>query len=394
LFDAYDVLLFPTPRPYKCHQLTFAYEKWIKGHGFTDDEDEQELDIEKRRVNSLQLFQCEQDALAAFKGCNFNTLLGQESQFCNIDDDNGSHGRFVPSGEFDINNLMAMYRYYVCPNVTIGLFMPFIDMKLKNVCWREIKDDTFYETIIDPTILCRLQQTTGLFLGPWHRKGVGDLTFEFQWWNYYPQARPLLNAVYASFRGGVIIPTGKRANPDIILGVPFGNDGAVGVLIAGTFELTFINNAQFGIDLQFQKNFGNTHCRRIKTDPAQTDLLFPVKTRVYEEFGVIQHYTIWLNWRNLYENLSARFAYQFTDQDNNELYLCTDHFAVTTANTAHSLREWSTHHFVFSLTYDFWYGQETEHLVSPSFTVFAKKGLNGRNASVGDTAGVMLCLTF
>ncbi len=394
LFNAYDVLLFPTPRPYAKQQLTFAYERWIKGYGFTDDEDEEELDIEKRRVNPLQLWQCQQDALAAFKGCDFDTLVGQESQFVNIDDDNGSHGRFIPCGDFDINNIMAMWRYYVCSNISVGFFLPYIDMKLKNVCWRELKDDTFYETIIDPEILIRLQETTGLYLGPWHRHGFGDLAFEFQWWNYYPQARPILNAVYASFRGGLTIPTGKKADPDIILGVPFGFDGNVGVIFAGTFELTFINHAQFGVDLEFHKVFGNTRCRRIKVDPAQTDFMFPAKTSVFEEFGIIQHYTVWLNWRNLYENLSARFAYQFTSQDNNELYLCTDHFAVTTANSAISLREWSTHHFVFSLSYEFWYGCENEHYLSPSLMVFAKKSLNGRNAIVGDTVGATLSIAF
>ncbi len=82
-------------------RLNIGFENSFEFDAFQADDDDQCPDWRKR-CNVLQLWQDEQNALAAVKGNDAGTNLGQFAQLFNMDDDNGTHGHFIPCGKTSI----------------------------------------------------------------------------------------------------------------------------------------------------------------------------------------------------------------------------------------------------------------------------------------------------
>ena len=382
LFNPYDVLLVPHEWPGTCWQFTVAVEEAYKIRAFLADDD-QRCNTWRKCANVLQLWQDEQDALAAVKGDDFTTQLGEFAQLFNIDDDNGREGLFVPTGKMHIQNFMFSARYALGSNGTFGIHLPVYRMELNHVRWGT--DST-------PELITALENIGNINLGSWKRTGVGDLAGIFYWYGDYPQAKAYLRNVRLSIRAGLTFPTGKRKDEDKLLAIPFGYDGSVGALGGAGIELWFCNSLHGGIDAEFLQVFGKMRNRRIKTDPAQTDLLFLTKVQTFKEPGFLQHYTLYAESAYLWRGLSGKLAYQYTKQHDDKLSLCSDHFDPIIANSAESLWEWSTHSFIVNLTYDFYTGQKT--VFKPFVSLFYKHGFNGKRALLADTITVAFSLSF
>lgn len=381
LFNPYDILLIPYEygRWAQCNVTT---ENILKAHGFRDEDDELGCDINKGNI--LQLWQKEQNGLAALN--TIDNILAQ--QF--LEDDTGSHGHFIPCAQLDAHTLLFSLRYYICPTITIGAYLPLIDMRLKNVRWLERNDQCSFDDFLEADFISAIERESDINLGSWRRRGIGDLAILATGFVDFPQAKIALKNVRLGLRGGLTFPTGKKANEDKLIAFPFGQDAGLGVLGAASIELWFSPHVRGGIDAEFLHLFGSQHRRRIQTDPAQTDLLFLTKISTFKEPGFVQHYTLYLKAGHFWRGLSGQVAYQFTKQGEARLFLCSDFFDPRVANNAESLQEWTTHHLVFSLNYDFY----RECAVSPSLMVFYKQALNGKRAIVADTIGAQLSIKF
>lgn len=391
LFNPYDVLLIPPRWPGTCLQFTVAFEDAFKVCAYQADDDETCTNWRKC-ANVLQLWQDEQDPFAAVKGDNFTSRLGEFPQLFNIDDDNSAQVLFRPCGKMSIQNLMFSARYHFGWNGTLGVHLPVYHMELKNVVWSQRSDNTRVESNLVPDMISALETLGNINLGGWKRTGIGDLSALVYWYRDYPQAKPVLKNVHVSLRVGLTFPTGKKKDEDKILALPFGYDGGLGVIGGGGLELWFGQCLRGGMDAEFLQIFGTLRNRRIKTDAAQTDLLFLTKVPAFKEPGFLQHYTLYLDGAYLWRGLSAKLAYQYTKQNADRLALCSDHFETGIANCAESLQDWSTHSLVANLTYDFYRGKETA--LKPFISVFYKHGFNGKRALLADTVGFALSLSF
>lgn len=381
LFNPYDILLIPYEYG-RWAQLNVATENVVKAHGFRDENDELCSDIHKGNI--LQLWQKEQNGLAAL-----NTLDSAFTQQF-LEDDTGSHGHFIPCADLDLHTLLFSLRYYICPTITIGAYIPFIDMRLKNVRWLERNDHSSFDDFLETDIISTIEQEDGINLGSWRRRGVGDLAILGTGFIDFPQAKIALRNVRLGLRGGLTFPTGKKADVDKLIAFPFGEDAGLGVLGAATIELWFSPHVRGGIDAEFLHLFGSQRCRRIQTDPAQTDLLFLTKISTFKEPGFMQHYTLYLKAGHFWRGLSGQIAYQFIKQGEARLFLCSDLFDPLVANNAENVQEWTTHHLFFSLNYDFY----RECAISPSLMVFYKQALNGKRSIVADTVGAQISIKF
>ena len=123
-------------------------------------------------------------------------------------------------------------------------------------------------------LIKHIRDVSGLKLDGWKRTGIGDLVVQATIMRDFEQRKPFLNNVRVQGRLGIDFPTGKRADEDRLLAIPFGNDGAWGVQFAGGIDLTFCYTLRAGIDAEFLYLFGNTRCRRLRSAEHQTDLLF------------------------------------------------------------------------------------------------------------------------
>ena len=384
LFMPYDSLLIPETWPGSRFQFSIDYEGSYKVHGFQE-QDTINCDS-KRKVNTLQLWQCEQDALAMIKGFQSEDSLGQLSQSFNIDDDNGSHGLYLATGNFEIPvNLIFSARWFLEHDFSIALFLPFYKMCLNNIYLDEQTNHTSFESNLNPSFKKTLQDVGCISLSNWERHGIGDLVAQAMWRQNFPQYRPFLKNVRLNARFGMTFPTGVKEDINKILAIPFGNDGAWGFVFGTGLDLNITTFLRFGLDANFLYLFGNTRERRVKTDISQTDLFLLNKFDVYKHYGLTNWFTLYGELFRITHGISAKCAYEFIHHDDDAIYINSDRVNPLIANTAKSL--------ILSLSYDP-YCDFPQSRFKPYITVFAKWGFNGKNAILADTAGLTFSLSF
>jgi hypothetical protein len=401
LFRPSDRFLMPEPLiPCWGGQLSIGYEGAIHTRGFRDDGDDSlqahihaSRDI-KRKTNVLEIYQRNQNALAALKGFDSETEEGQLSQWFNINDDNGTQGLFRPTGHLSIPlNLLLSQRFYFDHGLSFALHLPIIHMELKDVRFQRLHEARTEEQELAEDLLERIRQRAGLNTQGWKRTGIGDLVAQMTWMRDFPQIKPALTNVRVQARLGVDFPTGKVRDEDRLLALPFGNDGAWGLQFGGGIDLTFCWTLRAGLDAEFLYLFPNTRCRRIKTVCDQTDLLFLTKVPVLREFGLNQQFNIYLESCNFWRGLSAKINYQLLKQNDDRIDVGSDLIDPTIVNSAESLQEWTAHSLIFSLRYDLW-KDLPDAPVLPSIMGWFKWGFNGKRAILANTLGLQLSLAF
>lgn len=396
LFNPYDRVVLPPERPCVAWQVWGGFEGVVHARSFQADENE--FGIARsfcKRVGVLQLYQDEQDLLAALKGDDFLVVRSQLAQQFNIDDDNGTLGLFIPHGDFGVQNFWLSARYYLPHGFSLSVHLPIMKMQLKNVWWEPSPRavDTAFDGSITDDFIAMIERAGNINLYDWSRAGVGDLTGLVWWAHNYPQMRPFLQNVYLSSRLGLVAPTGKKTDENVMLGLPFGNDAGMGVLFGATMELSLCNYWLFGIDAEFLSLFGDTRVRRIKTDPAQTDLAFLSKACVFLDPGFIQHFTLYGRADHFVGGVSLGVAYQYTKQQDSKLYLGTYHFDPAVANSAEEWLSWTNHSVIFTASFDAFTGDNDPHN-KPWLEVFFKHGFNGSRTVAADTVGFVLAVDF
>jgi hypothetical protein len=393
LFEPYDVLVKGQRPMCSAFQFYVGYEGAFHTRGFMGDDDFGMTSSEHTKGNVLQLWQKKQDAIAAFKGAPVESKIGTQAQFLNIDDDNKSHGIFKPCGKMHVPaNILFGAQWRLPRNITLAAYIPYRVVELTDVVWREQEDGKLFEDIMTPNLIKTIERIAHINLHGWKRHGFGDLMVQAEYYFHKPQAKPYLRNVGIELRGGVLFPTGLKEDINKLLALSFGNDGGVGILAAARLELWFIHNIKFGIDVQLLHQFGNTQIRRIKTDPAQTDLLFLNKACVFKEPGFNQHFTLFLDKVYWWRGLSTRLAYQYTKHTEDHYFLCAEGFDIDVVNDAESLQEWTTHNLVLDFKYE-WCPEPTAWL-KPELSLFLKYGFNGKRAILADTLTAKFSVAF
>ena len=397
LFNPYDWLITPPDRPCGSWQIEVGYEGLVHQKSYQADEDINGVSrCFRKKADVLQLYQDQQDFLAALKGPGFATALAQLSQEFNIDDDDGTQGLFIPCGKFDLNNILVSAYGYLPYGFIVSFHMPILSYRLKDVFWKAspLNTNTTFESQIEVNnFINAVEQAGNINLYNWREEGIGDIAFLVRWARHFPQMRPLLQNVYLSFRTGLTIPTGKRSDQNVLLGLALGNDASAGILIAGTLEMLFCHNYLFGVDAELLHLFGDTRPLRIKTDPAQTDLVFLNKACAYTEPGFTQHFSLYGKGYFWDSGVSVMAAYQYTKQQESKLYLTTDQFDPVIANSAEKIQTWTTHSAIFSANFDF-YNECDNSCWKPYISILYKHGFNGSRAILADTITAIFAVTF
>ena len=406
LFRPSDRPLMPEPGvPSWSNTFSIGYEGAFNIRGFRSNEDEIEINSIDTRACSgcdkktcvLKIFQENQNALAALKGCDPDTGPGQLANLFNINDEAGNIGRYRACGDLSVPmNLLLSYRMYFNHGLRLELHLPVIHAELKDVCWEQV-DGSLPEQRLDDCLLDTIQEVSGLDIGGWKRTGVGDFVVQGVWMRNFYQNRPLLNDVAVQARLGLMFPTGLEKDDDKILAFAFGNDGAWALQFAGGIDLTFCQNYRAGVDAEFIYMFGNTRCRRIKTAANQTDLFFLNKVPVYREFGLGQQFNVYLETFDLFNCASFKINYQFLKRNDDRVDIADDRinsaFSNDERNGALSLFDWTAHSLIFMARYEPWKHYNTSP-VYPSVLAWIKYGFNGKRALLANTVGIQFNLAF
>jgi len=354
-----------------------------------------------QEVNVLHVWQDEQDGLAMLKGFNPSSAIGALGQQLNIDDDNGIRGHFKFCGDLDIkSNVIFSSRFYLKHNFIAGIYIPFVSLSLTTT-YQDLTQMVTEEDFLTKSLLTNnfaanvFELGNGLDINGWDRKGLGDIAALIEWSKNFPQAKPLLKNVNTHIRGGLTIPTGKAADPDQIMSIPLGNDGAFGLLFGAGLDLSLMRFINLGVDVEFLFLFSNERIRRVKTDQSQTELLLLEKTLALKDFGLTQRFNVYAELFKMFDRLTFRFTYQFWKHDDDRVTIaCSNEFSSIPANTAVSLEEWTMHHFIYNLSYDCEQEVGEDARVRPYFSLFYKQRINGKNSFMANTMGFLASFTF
>lgn len=389
MYEVYFRQVFDTTR--RANMAIYGEGGW-KGRGYNR---------HSECVNVLQLWQPTQSSLAMLKGFNEDSPEAQALAIIDAYDD-GVRGHWCVRGS--LHNLVSAAfatRVAIRHDFMLGIYLPVHHAQLSNVTWcdltrdnnaqdmrvKEELTDHFFQHVhdFDPT----LNISSG-----WQRTGVGDLTLLMEWQHDFPQPKPVLKIVQVNTRLGMSFPTGLRHDNDLLLGFPFGYDGATGLIFGGCLNLNFMHRMWAGVDVELTHLFDSVSTRRIKVDPDQTELLLLAKACVHNDWGMMQRFNLFLTADPVMYGLSCSFYYQFLKHGRTDLIVGSNDFDSMIANTAESLKEWVTHTAIFRATYDFAHHMAEETRVHPSLSFFARIPFKARRAAVWNAAGVMLNVAF
>lgn len=335
----YKVLLQPLyPSDWQC-QCIIRNESGFSMRGYNWD---------GMRVSPFNAWNCDQDALAMLDGAPEDSTIGQLRALIDAHDD-GTRGHVVPCGKLHLTDAFYFcFRYACCYGISAGLYLPFYNMHLRNMCWIDKTQqlnaqDARVRQYLTSQLAEQVCTLGDLYIGDWRRSGAGDVLLLSEWNYHFPQQKPYLKDVLTDARLGFTIPTGKKQDEDKILAVPFGYDGATALFIGAGLDLTLVDIFHVGFDVELHNIFGHTKERRIKTAPCQTDLLFLQKQCAYKEYGLEQQFTLFAELRELCDRLSIKIGYQFFKHNDDTLSLLSSEYSTYVANQAESLQEYTIH---------------------------------------------------
>lgn len=355
--------------------------------------------INGHEVNPLQIYECYQNALTMLNGFDSCSCIGQLSARIDAESD-CRRGRFLPDGTFYVDAAAQFgFRYFFEHNISFALYVPYYSMGLKDVTWC---DQTGCASIQDARTRAYLTNCLAqkvcelgcLDISGWKRNGFGDTTLSLEWIADFPQKREVLRNVTINSRLGMTVPTALKEDEDKVLAFSYGNDGAIGVIFALGIDLTWGCYVQGGLDVQLMHTFGNTRCRRIKTDVLQSDLLLLQKASAFKDYGLDQQFSLYLRFMHFLGGASLKVAYQFYKSGRDELALTSNEFSSLTADSALSLLGYTTHDMFVILSYDFDCLMRNSSYMSPYVAAFVDIPFNGKRSVVASTAGFTLGVNF
>lgn len=354
------------------------------------------------KTNALQIFDAKQNAIRMLEG--FAPGTAPATLLANIDPYasgfNADRGVFKVTGDLSLDVGGGItFRYFFGCGWSINAYLPFYSMRLKNVCWQNLTqnltpDDQRVHTLLtDDFAANMLYLGKGLSIGPWQRAGFGDLAVLLDWHQDFPQEKPILNNVALNARAGLSAPTSLRSDPDLIMALPFGMDGAWSLPFAMDIELTLACYGLLGLDVQLIHTFGHTHIQRIPNLLAQTSLLYLQKACIYQDFGWNQQFSLYGGIKELPKGFLASIGYQYIKQGNTQLFPVSNDVSTTLVQEAAVLQDWTVHQFIIRADYDCAQWLQ-ESPISTRVGLFAQIPFNGKRSILFTTLGASVTLDF
>lgn len=350
--------------------------------------------------NVLQLYSCDQNALAMIRGFDPSTEIGQfAAQFSQVPDD-GIRGHLVPYAQFHMSEIGLSAQYWFPHYFCLGVYLPILQMSLTDLSWKDLTQNITPADVITKQLLtdnfaynvCKLG---GPIINRSYKcSGIGDIDIVARLQRNFPQAKSILTNTQLGGYLGFSLPTGKRTNEDLLFALPFGYDGSPGVLFGGALGLTWKNHFIGGVQLNLTQLIGNTRPRRIRTDINQTDLVLLAKTPAHINWGFIQRYRLYLGAYQIMRGLSFDVGYQYQKQGESFISLCGNEYISSITNTSEILKEWTLHDIMVNVSYNFGYDTNIESKFSPAITFFYQHAFRGQRALLLDKWGFALELNF
>ncbi|HJM68551.1 MAG TPA: hypothetical protein QGF02_01260 [Candidatus Babeliales bacterium] len=359
-----------------------------------------------KKTDVLQLWNNTVDGLAMLRGFPADSEIGQLNATLAGVSNNGVRGNLVPTGNLSIWDASFSVRYFFPCYLSLGLYLPLFHMSLNDINFCDLTqnvtaDDLLVKELLTNNFVNNVRDLSGSFgcenknvldIGnSWNKTGVGDLTILGVWSRDFPQVKPVLKNVRLTGRLGVTVPTGMRTNENLLFPIPYGNDGALGVVFGGNIELQWWSWLRGGVQADFWRVFGDTRDRRVKTDASQTDLVLLARIPTHKTWGFTRRYTLYAELGDFKRGYSLALGYQYFNKGTDSLTVVSNQYITAAAETAQSIEEWKLHNFIVDLSVRC---GEKDTLGRTRASFFYKHPFNGTRAVAAKTLGMRLIVDF
>lgn len=352
-------------------------------------------------VNSLQIYESQQNMLGLFQGSydsQFSQLINSIAGGPGGGAYNSENGLFTPTGDFSGYQVAFLSSYRFHNNCYVKVALPVYNLQLSNVNWVYSGNNTTFsgqqiESQLVSSFLLDAQNLFDLSLQGWKTSGLGDLAMLLDYIGDFPQGRTVLRNVRVHARLGLTFPTGQLANENWLMPQALGADGSVTMPFGGGLDINLGRYFQCGFRGQFSYIWGNLKERRIPTFYSQTTLLLPTTAPAYKNHGITQLFDLYAQIYNPFGGLSFKVAYEYFFKPVDTISVATTGYDYQLMTVNLNLDEVTRHNFICLLSFDSGF-LDNHDKIHPQVGVYVNIPFNGSFATIASTVGVQLSLEF
>ena len=274
---------------------------------------------------------------------------------------NGCFGHLSFGGLLRIREAAFDIYYNMYQGWFAHLYLPIRSLTIDNITQRDLsptassslpnRTNPIWQQVLGSfgTILSQFN----LSLAPSRSVGLGDLTALIGWTHNEERSTRYLDFIDTTVEIGIIMPTGKRADPRYVFSVPTGYDGHVGIPIVLRTSCGAFDWLTFGGSVEGRFFFDRTTCLHLKTAEAQQGLIFLAQGLVKRHLGNLWSFDLFAKADHVFKGLSCLLGYTYDHQQRSHLYSCSPLFNNAIINSNNALFAWSMHTFHLLVDYDF-----------------------------------------
>ncbi len=206
--------------------------------------------------------------------------------------------------------------------------------------------------------------------------GPGDIGVYFGWTRNYQETK-YLDFVDFTIKAGILAPSAKVRNEDLLFDIPLGNNGHIGFPVYGAVSIGLYEWITTGFYLEgifFHDH--NLRYRRMKTAEKQSGMIKLYKGCAKEHKGTLWDFTLFAKADHMPGPLSFLLGYSYTHKRRDYLTPQDTNVQETIVNTDPQLWGWTMHTIHLELEWDF---TEKENVLGPHLAALINIPVRGKN---------------
>ena len=203
------------------------------------------------------------------------------------------------------------------------------------------------------TLFPHILNTYQLSIGPVSKTGIGDLSILSGWTKNYENTEEI-DFIDATIRFGVLVPTGKRKNENLVFDLPLGYNGHYAV--QGSFDsaIGWYDWLTIGGHFGAMVFFKRTQLIRLKTAAEQSGLIMLALDNANVRPGAILEANTYIKADHVILGFSLLVGYNFAMQNSSLIEPVTPlFFNPVILNSNEQFSAWKMHTINFGLDWDF-----------------------------------------
>ncbi len=238
--------------------------------------------------------------------------------------------------------------------------------------------------------LSALLATCNLALEPVREAALSDSTLFFGWTHSYENTT-YLDFIDFTAKTGVLFPTGKGRNENLVLDIPLGYNGHWGIPLSGDISCGAYDWITLGIHADAVFFFKKNDCIRMKLDSeAPTGFITLGKREAMVTTGPVWRAGAYFKADHFYSGLS--FLVAFSYEQKNRTVVCPidqETFSVVHVNRDQRFKKWSRAFVNMMAEFDF---SDQESSLGPRVSLFYNHQISGKRVFSINTVGSSLGL--